>query len=472
MESLQFVYPEIVLAIFALGLVILGAFSPSRKTFGILALSGVIMSILFLPLSCQMQRNLFFGMLVNDAFSVFFRQIILLIAFFVLLLSIGYKEGNEDDRGEYYFFILTVTLSMLLAVSTNNLLMIYLTLEAVSVISYLLAGYSKRDVFSSEAGMKYFIFGSLSTGITLYAISLIYGLFRTLDLPLIFSNLAFVGESQSVLLFASILLLVGFGFKCSLVPFHMWTPDIYEGAPTPVAALLSVGPKAMGFAFLLRVFLYHFQPLVSNWFSLAGTISLLTMTIGNVMALRQNNIKRLLAYSTIAQAGYILLGLAIGTPEGSKATLFYIFVYTLMNLGAFGAVIAISNNIKSETIEDYAGFYTRDPFTAIFLTVSLLSLAGIPPLAGFLAKFFILAAVVESQYILLAVITVINSVIAVYYYMNVIKVMFFCEPKDSSVVHKNLTLNLALSIATIGIVIIGIWPNSFIAWLTGLLYFK
>jgi NADH-quinone oxidoreductase subunit N len=333
-----------------------------------------------------------------------------------------------------------------------------------------MAGYLKRDIFSSEAGVKYFLFGALSTGVMLYGISLIYGMAGTLSLDTMFSDQFFKSAPghqvvQLPVLLALTLVLVGLGFKCSLVPFHMWTPDVYEGAPTPVSALFSVGPKAVGFALILRIFVQYFVPMPLS------IIAVLTMTIGNVIALSQNNIKRLLAYSTIAQAGYILVGLAIGNAAGIQATLFYLLVYTLMNLGAFGAAIAIFNSIKSDNLADYAGFYKRDPFTAVVLTVSLLSLAGIPPLAGFLAKFFILSAAVEAGSISLAIIIVLNSVIAFYYYIRIVKYMFLSEPNDKTVTasEKSPALQFALLLTMIANVVIGVWPHPVINWLASLL---
>lgn len=469
-QSLQFIFPEIALAVFALGALMGGAFTHKKSFLGTFAFLGVLSSVALLPLSFKVGSSLFFGMLVNDALSAFFRQVTLLTTGIIILLSMGYQDLDEEDKGEFYFFLLTVTVSIMLAVSSNNLMMIYITLEAVSVISYIMAGYLKRDIFSSEAGMKYFLFGALSTGVTLYGISLIYGLFGTLDLTAIFNELISGTVYQPALFLALGLVLVGFSFKCSLVPFHMWTPDVYQGAPTPVTAFLSVGPKAMGFAFLLRVFVQNFPPLVSHWSLLAGVIAVLTMTVGNIMALGQNNIKRLLAFSSIAQAGYIFIGLAVTTVIGIKASLFYIFVYVLMNLGAFGSVILISNSIKSDHIEDYAGLYKRDPLTALILTISLLSLSGIPPLAGFLAKFFVLAAAVEAKFLALAIIAGVNSVIALYYYVRVVKYMFLHEPQEIPSTPKSPALQLALTITVVGTVVLGIWPHPLLNWLTSLLH--
>ncbi len=463
-----------------------GAFGRYKSLAGELSLAGLILAAFVLPASFNAGPAAFSGMLVNDGLAMIFRPILILAAGMIILLSLGDKNLPAEDGPEYYFFLLVATVSMLLAVAANNLMMIYIALESISIVSYIMAGFLKRDVFSSEAGVKYFLFGALSTGITLYGISLIYGLFGTLDLNLIREILAAGEVNHLALSVALVLALVGFAFKCSLVPFHMWTPDVYQGAPTPVAAFFSVAPKAVGFAFFLRVFVENFQGVFSYWTPLAGFMALLTMTIGNIAALKQENVKRLLAYSTIAQAGYIFVGLAVGTPEGIKATLYYIFIYTLMNLGAFGCVIAVANTIKSDRIEDYAGLYKREPLLAIVLTVSLLSLAGIPPLAGFLAKFFILASAVEAKYVLLAVAVVLNSVIALYYYAKIIKVMFLDEPKPLMVAPTDFSKNdgsqcwplacrtVAVQLVLMGTLIanlfLGLWPHPIIGWLTNLLH--
>ena len=438
---------------------------------GGLSLAGVIFSACSLPTSWNAGTVFFSGMLVNDGLSMVLRQILLLIAGIVILLSMGYKDLPSEDSAEYYFFLLVVTVSMLLAVASNNLLMIYITLESISIVSYVMAGFLKRDVFSSEAGIKYFLFGALSTGITLYGVSLVYGLFGTLDLASIIRMLAAGSVNQMALFVSLILVFAGFAFKCSLAPFHMWTPDVYEGAPTPVAALFSVGPKAVGFAFILRVFVENFQPVFTYWTPLAAAIAILTMTMGNIFALKQDNIKRLLAYSTIAQAGYIFVGLAVGTPSGIQATLFYIVIYSLMNLSAFGAVIVIANSVRSTKIKDFSGMYKQDPRTAIILTAALLSLAGIPPLAGFMAKFFILASAVEAKSFVLAITVVLNSVVALYYYAKVIKTMFLDEPgQQAQLVPQSICTQLILIITLIANLFIGIWPHLVIHGLENFLH--
>lgn len=471
LESLPFIYPELILAGFALILLIAGVFGLCRKTLGLWALMGVVVSALFLSASPQTGSGLFFNMLAQGPMSIFFQQIILIATSVIIIFSLRYASYDQNDQGEYYFFILIATLSMMFAVAANNLLMIYIALEAVSVIGYILAGYLKKDMYCSEAGLKYFLFGAVSTGIMLYGISLVYGLFGSFDVASISHVIragAVVGPAAIV---AFVLVLVGLGFKCSLVPFHMWTPDVYQGAPTPVAAFLSVGPKVMGFAILLRMFLPDAQAIMPGWTLLAGAIAILSMTIGNITALKQSEIKRLLAYSTIAQAGFIFLGLAVATPAGVKASLFYIFIYAIMNLGAFGAVIAAFHLIGSDKTEDYAGLYQKDPLIAVVLAVSLLSLAGIPPLAGFFAKFFVLAAAVKVNYILLAVLAVVNSVIALYYYLKVIKFMFLDPPKHTAVASSagSSSLRFVLILTMLANFVIGIWPQPILIWITRLL---
>ena len=462
------IFPEIILTLFALGALLGGVFFPNKKILGIFAFFGVVISAIFLPISSETGTFFFSGMLINDGFSVFFRAVILLISTLVILFSIGYKDLKED-AGEYYFFVLSVTVSMLLAVASNNLMMIYIALEGISILSYIMAGYLKRDIFSSEAGIKYFLFGAVSTGVTLYGVSLIYGLFGTLDLSLITEQLKMHSINQPALFLSLILVLAGFSFKCSLVPFHMWTPDVYQGAPTPVAALFSVGPKAVGFAFLLRIFVLTFPGNNMPWVTVMGIMAILTMTIGNVMAVQQNNIKRLLAYSTIAQAGYILAGFVVATPAGIEASLFYIFVYSLMNLGAFGAVIMVSNALGSETIEHYSGLYKKDPLSAVVLAICLLSLAGVPPLAGFLAKFFILWAAIQINFTVLAIFIVVNSVIAFYYYVKIIKFMFLEDSKEPYIFQKTPAIALGLVFILVANILFGLWPHPILEWLSGLL---
>lgn len=467
--DIQFIVPEIALMGAAIVVLATGLLAQNKRLPGLFALLGVVAALFFLPSSSGFAGPFFYGMLVNDALTVFFRTISLAIAGLVILLSMEYRDLDDDGKGEYYFFILIITLSMMLAAASRSLMMIYITLEAISLLSYILAGYLKRDMFSSEAGLKYFLFGAFSTGVTLYGISLVYGLFGSFDLASIAASVAANAVPQPAVLLAFLLVLAGFGFKCSLVPFHMWTPDVYQGAPTPVAAFFSVGPKAIGFVFLLRVFAQTLQPaLAAPWLFVLAVMAALTMTIGNMIAIQQENIKRLLAYSTIAQAGYILIGLAAGTTAGVQAVLFYLVVYTLMNLGAFAAVIVVSNIVKSESVEGYAGLYRRAPFLAVVLAAALLSLAGMPPLAGFMAKFFVFAAAVEKGLIWLVVVAVVNSVVALYYYLRIIRVSFFNEPKDDTAILPSRGMTLTLGFLLFGVIFLGLWPQPVLVWLSAL----
>ncbi|MDP2942496.1 MAG: NADH-quinone oxidoreductase subunit N [Candidatus Omnitrophota bacterium] len=464
-ESVRYILPEIILTGFALASLILGLFIKKKGFLGALCLAGILLAVLSLQESYKAASPLFSGMLLNDSFSEFFKEISLLVAGLIILISMGYRPFSGEDSGEYYFLLLTVAVAMMFAVSSNNLIMIYIALEAVSLISYILVGFLKRDVLSSEGALKYFLFGALSTGIMLYGISFIYGLFGTTDLSAISAALE-AGDVNNFTAFISlVLILAGLCFKCALVPFHMWVPDAYQGAPTPIAAFISSGPKAIGFAILIRIFLKNFFPLFPNWVDIITVISILTMTAGNLIAISQDNIKRMLGYSSIAQAGYILIGFAVGTPLGVEGSLLYILAYVLMNLGAFGCVVLVSNSIKSDEIKDYAGLYKKDPAIAFMLTLFLLSLAGIPPLAGFLGKFLVFAAAIESRFILLAVAGVINSVVALYYYVRVVKFMYLDEPRTFEAQPRPISLQIALIVALAGILIVGLFPLPFLDWI-------
>ncbi len=423
---------------------------------------GIIFAATYLPKSFLARAPIFSGLLVNESFSAFFKGVFLLISFIVVLISMGYKSLTKENSAEYYFLLLVATVAMMLVACANNFMVIYVTLEAVSLTSYILVGFLKRDNFSGEAALKYFLFGTLATGIMLYGISFTYGLFGTTDLSILHTVLANGGINSPLVYVALLLIFSGIAFKCALFPFHMWAPDAYEGAPTPVSAFISVGPKAVGFAILLRIFMQDVFLLFPAWVHFFTLISIATMTVGNIVALSQTNIKRMLAYSSIAQAGYILIGFVAGAELGTKAVLFYIFSYAFMNLGAFGCVTLISNSIKSDLIKDYAGLHKKDPLSAFMLTVFLLSLAGIPPLAGFLGKFLLFSAAIQTNLILLAIVAAINSVIAFYYYVNVIKCMYIDEPKILTLQPKPTALQVALIIALIGVLIMGIWPLPFL----------
>ncbi len=462
LESIRYIYPELILLVFSLLTLILGLFFKRANLWGIFCLIGIVLAGFYLPESSSAAAPVFSNLLLSDSFSRFFKEIFLIVSFMVILISMGFKALTDENSSEYFFLLLLATISMMLAVSSTNLMMIYVALEAVSIVSYILVGFLKRDGLSSEGALKYFLFGTLATGIMLYGISFIYGLFGTTDINLVQAALRNGPVNNLTVSIALLLIFAGIGFKCVVFPFHMWAPDVYQGSPTPVAAFISVGPKAVGFVVLLRVFLKDFFPLFPSWVDFFTVIAIVTMTAGNIIALSQTNIKRMLAYSSIEQAGYILIGFIAGTPFGIKAVLFYLLVYAFMNVGAFGCVALIWGYLKSDEIKDYAGLSKKDPVSAFMLSVFLLSLAGIPPLAGFLGKFLLFAAAIETKLIWLAIAAAINSVIAFYYYVHVIKYMYIDEPKVLGLQPKSSAARIALIIALIGVLIIGIWPYPFL----------
>jgi proton-translocating NADH-quinone oxidoreductase chain N len=396
----------------------------------------------------------------------------------VILTAMPYLTGRTPYRGEFYALLLVVGAAICLATSATNLVMIYLGMEFLSITSYVLAGFLRNDQKSGEAALKYFLYGATASAVMLYGMSLLYGATGTTDLAGIAA--AFRGKAQGELVWlgvpALILLLAGFGFKASLVPFHQWAPDTYEGAPTPVTAFLSTASKAAGFAILMRVFLVALAPLQSEWIALLIAVSVLTMTVGNLTALRQTNVKRLLAYSSIAQAGYILIGVAavvgagVGaspapTFNGINGVLIYLFAYLFTNVGAFAVVTAIETATGKVELKDYAGLIRRSPWLAGLLLIFLLSLAGIPPTGGFLGKFYVFGAAVQRQMWGLLAIAAVNSVVAAFYYLNVVRYMFFAPAEaDAGPIRVAWPLQVSLGITAVLTLLLGLAPGPLIAW--------
>lgn len=439
-------YPEIIITA-AFLCVIIGdlAFPRIRKsvTFLLGAVGLGCAFIASIPLFYASQGTLFFGVLAMDQMAVFFKCFLILTSFLVLLAAAGSRELSQRHMGEFYALLLGVTLAMVLLVSSVDMVMLYLSLEMVSLGSYVMVGYLKNDRQSNEASLKYLLFGTVATGSMLYGMTILYGLTGTTKIAAIREVLTHnfaTGNNSVMLLVATVLILAGFGFKTAAVPFHFWCPDVYTGAPTPVTAFLSVAPKAAGFAILIRFF---FTGLASqagadywtnfsfvNWRLLVLIISVITMTLGNIGALRQENIKRLLAYSSIAHAGYIFMGAVVLTSEGLRSVLIYLITYLFMNLGAFLVVIEIFNKTESFDMKDYRGLYRRSPFLTIAMTIFMLSLMGIPPFAGFFGKLYVFGAAVNQNLAWYAVIGALNSVVAVYYYARVIKTMIIESNED------------------------------------------
>lgn len=399
-----------------------------------------------------------------DPFALIVKMVALVAMGLVILSSDVYIRGHSRYQGEFYALLLLSALTICLLGGATNLIMVFLAFDFLSIISYILTGYLRGDRRSAEAAIKYFLYGAALSAMMLYGMSWFYGLTGSTDLQDIATSLMEAGSSlRTVVLPALILMMAGFAFKIAAAPFHQWAPDAYEGAPTPVTAFLSVGPKLGGFAVIMRVLMtalpLELTELAMDWRALLMALSVLTMFVGNLVALWQQNVKRLLAYSSIAQAGYILIGVVAASPRGTTAVLLYLASYALTNLGAFAAVIAFSNQTGSDAIDDYAGLSTRAPGLALVLIICLLSLGGIPPTAGFIGKLWLFSAALEKGLLWLAAIGVINSVISLSYYWKIIRAMYFTPAPTEETLPSSPALTVALSSAVAGVLIVGIFPT-------------
>jgi NADH-quinone oxidoreductase subunit N len=454
------ILPEILLFVLAallLGLDLL--WRPSRRiALGWLAAGGVLIIAAATVVWSQPPADeplILGGMLRHDWLAFAFKLLILFSAAVTSLISINVR--GVGDRGEYYALMLVTTMGMTLMASAADLIMLYLAIETTSIPLYILAGFLKADDKSTESGLKYFLFGAVTSAVMLYGFSLLYGFTGETNLFALATAVRSASISPVILGAAAVLVLVGFAFKVAAVPFHFWTPDVYEGAPTPITAYISTASKAAGFAVLVRFMLLAFPDIEGFWAAALAAIAAVTMTLGNVLALAQRNIKRLLAYSSIAHAGYALIGLVALTNFGAASLIFYLLAYVVTNLAAFAIVILFARTAGSEEIADYAGLSRRSPWLAMALLVALLSLAGMPPLAGFVAKVYVFAAAVESGLIWLAFVGVLNAIVGLYYYLIVLKVVYLYRSEEEDIpisVPRPYAVALAACIAAI--LIIGI----------------
>jgi NADH-quinone oxidoreductase subunit N len=469
LDSVRAWWPEIILSLGGLAVALLGAFSLSpRVAWGATLATVAAATAALAQAPVPPPTGVFFGLIVCDPFSLAFRWLSLWTVMLVAVLVMASRELANELQGEVLGLVLLIGVGLMLMAEANHLLMAYVALELVSISSYLLVG-MLREPRSAEAALKYLLFGALSSGVMLFGMSLLYGLTGALDFPSIARAAAALPPAASgALVLAVILMLAGLAFKISMVPFHMWTPDVYEGAPTAVTAFLSVGPKAAGLALLMRL-LDVLQP---AWPVLAPALIALTgitMTLGNLVALVQTNVKRLLAYSTIAQVGYLLMGLVVQTGLGESAVVFYLIAYLFMNLGAFACVVAVQNATGSESVEAYRGLAQRSPVLALLLAICLLSLAGIPPFLGFFGKFLLFGAAVQAGYVPLAVIAAVNSAIALYYYVNLIRLMYFLPAEDAAPLRPDPALRAAAGVCAAVTVLLGVFPTVLLRFLAALL---
>jgi NADH-quinone oxidoreductase subunit N len=434
----------------------------SKSHLGGVALAGVVAALVAVIVRWGSEERAFHDMVLLDNYALFFDLIIGYAAALVVMLSMDYLGRTGGESGEYYSLVLFSTAGMMLMASAGDLIVIFLSLELMSISLYVLSGLFKTRLTSGEASMKYFLLGAFASSFLLYGIALLYGATGSTNLDRIAVSAAVRGGEPMVLVGLG-MLLVGFGFKISSVPFHMWAPDVYEGAPTTITALIATGSKAAAFAALIRVLVISLRGAQPDWSALLWGIAALTMTVGNVVALAQSNLKRMLAYSSIAHVGYMLMGLVAGGSVGAGAVLFYLLAYTFTVVGSFG-VISLCARAGEEAVEvgDYAGLARRHPVLAATLTLFLLSLVGMPPLAGFVAKFYLFRSAVLAGYVWLTVIAVLNSAIAAYYYLRVIVYMYMREPEgESMAVAPSLAGGLALTLALAGVVVLGLMPAPF-----------
>lgn len=459
-SDFYYLLPELIVTAGALLLLLVNVVVPQRENllFGV-ALGTLAASALLVLSFAGVDLVISRGLLAIDGFALLFKLIFLLSAALTLLMSAPYLRVEGVRAGEYYFLILCATLGMMFMASGIDLITLFIGLETMAVAFYILAGYLKPSHRSNEAAVKYFLLGAFSLGILLYGMSIVYGVSGSTRLSEIAAALA-AQDRSLVLSLGMILLAAGMGFKIAAVPFHMWAPDVYEGAPTPVTAFLSVGSKAASFAMLLRILLEGLPALTPDWQVMFAFLAVVTMTVGNIAAITQSNLKRMLAYSSIAHAGYILIGVVAATERGVAAALVYLWVYLFMQLGAF-AVIAMlrRRDVMGDELKDMSGLYFRSPWAAVAMLVFMLSLGGIPPTAGFMGKVWVFGAAVDQGFIWLAVVGVVNSAISLFYYVRVVVFMWIKEEVEGSAIPIGPAMATALAIAAVGSVLFGVYPQ-------------
>ena len=466
--------PPISLAVLAPTLIVMGAgclvllldLLPPRASkahLATVALLGVVAALLTSLAAWGGRGRGFRDMVILDNYALFFHVVICYGAALIVLLSIDYLRRSGVESGEYYALVLFSTSGMLLLTSASDLIVVFIAIELMSLSLYVLSGLFKRRRQAGEASMKYFLLGAFASAFLLYGIALLYGATGTTNIDRIAAAAA--AAPHDTLLIAGLgLLLVGFGFKISSAPFHMWAPDVYEGAPTSVTALIATGSKAAVFAVLVRLLLSGVRAVQADWTAVLWVLAALTMTLGNVVAIAQSNLKRMLGYSSIAHVGYMLVGLAAGGAAGAGAVLFYLLAYTFTTAGTFGVItLCVRAGEEAVDVRDYAGLGRRHPVLAFALALLLLSLVGIPPLAGFVGKFYLFGAAVRAGFVWLTVLGVLNSAVAAYYYLRVIVTMYMQEPDGQSAsVAPSFAGGLALTIAVIGVVLLGLMPAPFV----------
>ncbi len=454
--------PELALLVAASIIMLFSAAKSLPKWAPVVAVAGFAASIALTVMQWGVVQTGFAAMVTVDHVGVIFKMIFLVASTLSLFMAYRYLQVKHINKPEFYSMLLVSTIGMMVMANTTDLIVLFLGLEIMSVPLYVLAGFNRRSLESNESGIKYFIMGSFATGFLLMGIAFVYGAAQTTSLTRIVTDFAFIANNSGLYLYAgAALLLIGFGFKVSAVPFHSWVPDVYQGAPTPVTAFFSVAPKAAGFAALLRIFSFGFADMAVLQ-EVFWVLAVLTMTVGNILALRQENVKRMLAYSSISHAGYILVALTVGGSSSVSAAIFYLAAYSMFNLGAFAVVTLLeSRSGMKADFSELAGLSRSNPYLAATLALFMFALTGFPPTAGFLGKFYIFSSAVEQGFITLTVIGVMNSFVSVYYYLRVIKVSYFDSFEERPVpVTINFAILLVLVVTTVGTLGLGFFPDT------------
>ena len=461
--NLEIILPEIIIALMAMAILLIDLFIPKEKK-GVnawLAMAAcVVAAVVTVNVGGPEPLTTFYGFFVLDPFATFAKLLILLATLFGIVLSLDYMK-EEANMGEYYSLMLFALLGMMLMVSATNFVTMYLGLELMALSVYVLVGYQRNVLRSSEAALKYFILGSLSSGMLLYGISFLYGVTASFDFVEVGAAMtAGSPDIRTATLVGMVFLLAGMAFKVSVAPFHMWTPDAYEGAPTPITAFMSVAPKVAGFAVMMRVLVDALPALQHEYTVMFTGMAVLTLAVGNIAAIAQRNIKRMLAYSTVGHVGFVLLGLIAATPDGYAGVLIYMTIYLFMTMGAFAIIILMRRDgIQGELLDDFAGMSRVRPGYALVMGLMMFSLAGIPFLGGFWAKFAVIAAVIDAGHLYLGLIAILFSAVGAFYYIRVVKYIYFDEERVAFNFSENRLIQVAVAVTSITVVVIGVYPE-------------
>ena len=455
--------PEVILLASACALLVIDTFSKDSGrniTYGLAQLILIVAASVAIYLYTGETSYAFGKTFVSDPMSTMLKVVVCIISLIVFLYSHEYLNKHEWIQGEYFVLGLFAVLGMMVMISAYSLLTVYLGLELLSLSLYAMVAMRKESQAASEAAMKYFVLGSMASGMLLYGISILYGVTGTLELHQLSHMLVVQTEQNILLVFGLVFIIVGIAFKLGAVPFHMWIPDVYQGAPTAVTLFISSAPKIAAFAMAIRLLVDGMQPLLIDWQQMLVILAILSMAAGNIIAISQTNLKRMLAYSTIAHVGFLLLGILSGTEAGYAAAMFYVITYALMSAGAFGVIILLSRKgFESDNLNDMKGLSDKSPWFAFIMLILMFSMTGVPPFLGFWAKWFVLKEIVDMGYVWLAALAVVFAIIGAYYYLRIVKLMYFDKAENMTAIKASRQMRLALSINGLALLVIGLMPG-------------